>query len=311
VYLVVQYLLLQVPRSILIASPIASLLSILFTIGMAAKWKETLAIRASGGSLKRFFSYFLTLGIIISLCALVFGETLAPIATSRASWVRNTQILKNESRITFREGMLWLKGLDGSLIRIRDFVEDKNRILKVSIFEFSPSFELTRRIEAAEAEWIDGKWELKNAIVFDFENDTVTAHDSFTFFGLEEPNIFREEMKKTGEMNFKELYHYYKRLERAGFKNNRYVVELYGKLAQPLVNFVMIMFGIALALNSRWGGGIRAAGLGLVVIIVYLMVFAVSISLGNTGTLPPALAPWISPAIFCITGSYMFLKIRE
>ncbi len=311
VYLVFQYLLLQAPKSLLLASPIASLLSILFTIGMASKWKETVAIKASGGSIKRLFSSFLILGIIISMLVLILGETLVPMATRKASWVRTTKILKKESRITYREGVLWVKGLDGSLIRIRDFVEDKNRILKVSIFSFSPSFALTKRIEADEAEWIDGRWELKNATIFDFDHNRTTRHKSLVFTALEEPEIFREEIKKPWEMNFFELYGYYKRLERAGFKNNRYVVELYGKLAQPLVNFVMIIFGIALALNSRLGGGLRAAGLGLLVIVFYWMIFSVSISLGNTGTLPPALAPWVSPAIFGITGGYMFLRIKE
>jgi lipopolysaccharide export system permease protein len=118
-------------------------------------------------------------------------------------------------------------------------------------------------------------------------------------------------MKKPAEMNFMELYNYYKRLEKAGFRNNRYVVELYGKLAHPMVNFVMIIFGIALALNSRFGGGIRAAGLGLIVIVSYWMILSVSMSLGNTGTLPPAFAPWIGPAVFCIAGSYMYIKIKE
>lgn len=311
VYLVFQYLLLQIPRSILLASPIASLLSILFTIGMASKWKETVAIMASGGSTKRLFSSFLVLGIIISMLVLILGETLVPMATKKASWVRKIKIMKKSSRISYREGVLWLKGLDGSLIRIRDFVEDKNRILKVSIFSFSPSFKLTRRIEADEAEWIDGKWELKNVTVFDFSQNIVKKHKSFIFSALEEPRVFIEEMKKPEEMNFFELYAYYKRLEGAGFKNNRYVVELYGKLAHPLVNFVMILFGIAISLNSRWGGGIRAAGLGLIVIVFYWVVFSVSLSLGNTGTLPPALAPWLGPAIFCTAGSYMFLKIRE
>ncbi len=311
VFLVLQYLLLQVPRSLLLASPVASLLSILFTIGMASKWKETVAIRASGGSIKRLFSSFLILGIMISIVVLIFGETLAPLATRRASWLRITKILKKESKITFREGVLWLKGLDGSLIRIRDFVEDKDRILKVSIFSFSPSFDLTKRIEADEAEWNNGGWDLKNAIVFDFVRNTTTRHQSLVFAELEEPEIFREEMKKPAEMNFIELHAYYKRLEKAGFRNNRYVVELYGKLAHPLVNFVMIIFGIALALNSRWGGGIRAAGLGLIVIVSYWMIFSVSLSLGNTGTLPPELAPWFSPAVFCIAGCYMFVKIKE
>ncbi len=311
VNLVFQYLLLQAPRSFLFASPIASLLAILFTVGMASKWKETVAIKASGGSTRKLFSPFLILGIVISILVMIFGETIVPMATSKASWIRSTKILKKESRITYREGVLWVKGLDGSLIRIRDFVENKNKILKVSIFSFDSSFKLTKRIEADEAEWINGKWELKNVTVFDFNLNSIKRHSSLVFSALEEPEIFIEEIKRPEEMNFAELYTYYKRLERAGFKNNMYVVELYGKLANPFVNFIMIMFGIALALNSRWGGGIRAAGLGLIVIVTYWTIFSVSMSLGNTGALPPELAPWFSPAIFGIAGSYMFLRIKE
>ncbi|MEE8423244.1 MAG: LptF/LptG family permease, partial [Thermodesulfobacteriota bacterium] len=101
------------------------------------------------------------------------------------------------------------------------------------------------------------------------------------------------------------------RLERAGFKNNRYVIELYGKLANPLVNFVMILFGIAIALNSRVGGGMRAAGLGLLVVGAYFVIILVSTSLGNMGTLPPFLVPWVNPVVFGIAGCYMFLRIKE
>jgi len=310
-YLVLEYLLLHTPKQLILASPVASLLSVLLTIGMASKWKETVAIRASGGSLKRLFLSFLIIGVVISMLVLFLNETLVPVATSRSSWVRNTKILKKPSRITYREGVIWVKGLDGSLIRIRDFVEDKKKILKVSIFSFRPIFQLTRRIEADEAEWVDGKWELKNVTIFDFNSSETVKHKSFAFTALEEPKIFIEEMKKPEEMNFFELYNYYKRLERAGFKNNGYVVELYGKLAHPLINFVMIIFGIALALNRRLGGGVRAAGAGLMVIVFYWMLFSVIMSMGNTGILPPALAPWIGPVIFCTAGSYMYVRIRE
>ncbi|MCK5511355.1 MAG: LptF/LptG family permease [Thermodesulfovibrionia bacterium] len=310
IYLVFQYLLLQAPKSLLLVTPVASLLSILFTVGIASKWKETVAIRAAGGSLKKLFSSFLLLGIVISVSVLIFSETLAPLATRKAAWIRNIKILKKSPKITYREGALWLKGLDGSLIRIRDFVENKNKVLKISIFILSPSFEIQKRIEAEEAEWIDNRWKLKNATVFDFNNDT-KRHKALIYTGLEEPNIFREEMRKPGEMNFSELYAYYKRLENAGFKNLKYIVELYGKLAYPTVNFVMILFGVALALNARLGGGLRAAGLGLVVIIGYWLVLSISLSLGNTGTVSPALAPWIGPVVFGITGGYMFVRIKE
>lgn len=311
VYLVLQYFMLQIPKSLIIASPVVSLLSVLFTIGIASKWKETVAIRASGGSLKKLFSSFLILGIIISLFVLFFGETLAPMAARKALWVKNVKILKKTPKITYKEGVLWLKGLDGSLIRIRDFVEDKNRVLKVSIFNFNPSFKLIERIEAEEAEWTDGKWELKNVTVFDFDRNITARHKTVDFAGLEEPKIFQEEMRRPEEMTFVELYAYYKRLERAGFKNNRYVIELYGKLANPLVNFVMILFGIAIALNSRVGGGMRAAGLGLLVVGAYFVIILVSTSLGNMGTLPPFLVPWVNPVVFGIAGCYMFLRIKE
>jgi lipopolysaccharide export system permease protein len=308
---VLQYLLLLAPKSLLMVSPVASLLSILFTVGIASKWNETIAIRAAGGSLKRAFSSFLLLGIVISFSVLVLGETFAPLATRKASWIRTTKILKKTPRISYREGALWVKGLDGSLIRIKDFVEDKDIVLNMSIFTFNPSFRLIKRVEAGEAEWIGGRWVLKDAMVFDFSNNTTIRHDRLIFTGLEEPEIFSEELRKPWEMNFFELYAYYKRLENAGFRNLRYIVELYGKLAYPSVNFVMILFGISLALNTGLGGGLRAAGLGLLIAICYWLILSISLSLGNTGTIPPHLAPWISPAIFGIIGMYMFMKIRE
>lgn len=309
--LIIKYLLLQSPRVILYALPFASLFSILITIGIASKWRETIVIKASGNSTKQLFSSFLILGVIASLLALVLGETVVPAATRKAAWVRKVEILKESPRVIHREEALWLKGLDGSLIRIYGFVENDNRILKTSIFKFNPSFGLDSRIEADEAEWVDGKWNLKNVTVFNFSTNTTERHESLITTSLEEPKIFSEEMKKPKEMNFMELYSYYSRLEKAGFKNLKYLVRLYEKLAYPTINFIMVLFGISLSLNSKWGGGIKAAGMGIIISVVYWLLYSISISLGNTGILQPWLAPWISPLVFGISGSYLYMQIKE
>jgi lipopolysaccharide export system permease protein len=320
VHIVFQYLLHRAPKPLLLVTPIASLLSILFTVGIASKWRETVAIRAAGGSLKKLFSFFLLMGLMISVLVLLIGETLAPLATRKAASIRNTKILNKSPKIIYKEGALWVKGFDGSLVRIENFVEDRNKILRISIFSFTPDFALGRRIEAQEAEWIDGRWELKNATVFSFKENTTAKHEKLVFTALEEPKIFKDEMRKPDEMNFYELYSYYKRLENAGFKNLKYIVELYGKLAYPTVNFIMIIFGVALALNTKLGGGLRAAGLGLIVIIGYWLILSICLALGNTGLIYPEgntgliypeLAPWISPALFGISGWYMFRRIKE
>jgi lipopolysaccharide export system permease protein len=311
IYLIVLYLLLQTPRVILYALPFASLFSILITIGIASKWKETVVIKASGSSTRSLFSSFIIVGIIISLTALLLGETVVPAATSKAVYVRKAKILKQSLKIMQRETALWLKGLDGSLIRIDGFVEDENKILKTSIFKFNSSFGLEKRIEAHEAEWVNGAWNLKNVTIFDFKNQSTEKFDSFLSTSLEEPKIFREEIKKPAEMNFLELHAYYTRIQKAGFKNLKYLVRLYEKLAYPTINFVMILFGISLSLNTNWGGGLRAAGLGIIISILYWLLYSVSISLGNTGFLQPWLAPWISPIVFGIAGCVMYLQIRE
>lgn len=310
-YLTLQYLIYNCPKFILYASPMASLFAILITIGIASNLKETVAIKAGGGSLKKLFAAFLVLGAIISVFTFVVGETIVPAATRKAAYVRNVKILKRSPVITFREEALWLKGLDGSLIRIRDFVQDSDKILQTSIFSFDPNFKLEKRIESEEAEWADGAWKLKNSTVFNLDTRMREQHDILVSNAMDEPKIFKEEVKKPDEMNFMELKDYYNRLEKAGFKNLKYKVQLYEKLALPTVNFVMIVFGVALALNTRWGGGIRAAGLGIVVTIFYWLAYTVSTSLGNAGAIMPWLAPWIGPVVFGITGSLMYVNIKE
>jgi lipopolysaccharide export LptBFGC system permease protein LptF len=69
VILIVQYLLLQTPRVILYALPFASMFSILITIGIASRWRETVIIKAAGSSTKKIFSCFLVLGGIITILA--------------------------------------------------------------------------------------------------------------------------------------------------------------------------------------------------------------------------------------------------
>jgi lipopolysaccharide export system permease protein len=73
----------------------------------------------------------------------------------------------------------------------------------------------------------------------------------------------------------------------------------------------MMLFGLALALNTKWGGGIRSAGLGVIVSVFYWLIYSVSISFGNTGTVPPWFAPWIGPVIFGIVGGIMYMKIKD
>jgi lipopolysaccharide export system permease protein len=308
--IVAQYLLLLIPRFLVYSLPIASLLAVLITTGIASKWNETLIVRASGGSLKRLFLSFLVVGLLITLLGFFLNEVVVPASTRKASWIRNVKILKRSQRITYSERALWMRGLDGSLIRIGDFVEDKDSVLNVSIFNFDPGFRLIRRIEAKRAEWVGNGWVFRDVIVYELNEGTTQRFRRLFSTTIEEPRIFREEMRRPEEMSFAELYRYYSRLEKAGFRNTKYVIRLYEKLTYPIINFIMVLFGLSLALNTGRGGGIWSAGIGVLVIVLFWFVYTLSISLGNTGVIPPWSAPWIAPLLFGVAGSLLFVKIR-
>lgn len=309
--LVIQYLLFLTPRFLVYSFPIASLLSILITTGIASKWRETITVRASGGSLRRLFSSFLIIGLLITILSFFLNEMVVPASIRKASEIRNVKILDRSPRITHGEKALWLRGLDGSLIRIGDFVEGRDSILSVSIFNFDSEFTLLKRTEAEMAEWVGDGWVLKNVIVYYLDEKRTLRFKTLFSTALEEPKIFREEMKMPEEMSFVELYQYYNRLERAGFRNVKYIIRLYEKLAYPTINFIMVLFGLSLALNAGWGGGIWSAGIGIVIVVIYWLIYSISISLGNTGVIPAWGAPWVGPVFFGIAGAILFLRIKE
>ncbi|GAB4537250.1 MAG: LptF/LptG family permease [Thermodesulfovibrionia bacterium] len=308
---VLEYLLLHTPRFLVYSSPIASLLSILITIGIASRWGETIAIRASGVNLRRLFSSFLIISLLITLSAFFMNEVIVPSSMRKATWIRNVKILRLSPRITYGEGVIWLKGLDGSIIRIGNFVEEGNGLIDVSIFSLDKDFRLIKRIEAEKGEWRGNEWILEDATEYDINREITINHKRFPITTIEEPDIFRREAKSPDEMNFVELYHYYSRLERAGFKNNKYIIRLYEKLAYPMINLIMVLFGISLSLNARLGGGIWATGIGIITVVLYWLVYSIGISLGNTGAIPAWTAPWLAPILFTIAGSLLFLRIRE
>ena len=81
-------------------------------------------------------------------------------------------------------------------------------------------------------------------------------------------------------MGIGELSRYTKRLKKAGFKNTKLIVDLNSKVSFPLINLFMVLFGIALSMRSKVGGGLFVAGLGLLISALYWVTYTFLLSLG-------------------------------
>jgi lipopolysaccharide export system permease protein len=310
----IHYAALNLPKYLYYLLPMSLLICSLFVFSQASRYKEIAVIKAAGGRLKGLFSQFIFLGVLFSLFSFFLGEFVMPNFSERALDLRK-RFMEGGEKLSFKEGTLWLRARDGALVRMEIYIPDSNRARGVSIFMMDSS-SLKKRVEAEEAFWdkkqdTKGIWKLKNAIVYDLEEGTVTAIPEMDYTQLESPDLFSKSLKAIDEMGIRELYKYTKRLQNAGVNNTKLIVDLHSKIAYPLTNLFLMLLGISFSVMGRVGGGLFAAGIGFLISVLYWLAYTFVLSMGYARILPPLFAAWIVPILFGVVAAYFFYKIPE
>ncbi|MBI5102617.1 MAG: LptF/LptG family permease [Nitrospirae bacterium] len=303
------YCLYNVPKYLVYLLPMSLLISGMFTFSQAGRRKEITAIKAAGGRLRSLFYPFIWAGVLMGLFAFGVGEIIAPEASKRAVDLKN-DLASNTRKTTFDGGMLWLRGIDGSPVRIDIYIAEKKMAGGVSIFVLGKDF-LKERITAGRAFWDGSAWLLEDVTRYNAESGEISRLKQMRYDNLESPELFAREIKTTDEMDISELYHYMQRLKNAGFRNIKLAVDINSKISFPLINIFMMMLGISLPLRIGTGGGMLSAGLGLIISLIYGFGYTFFLSLGYAGIFHPLFAAWLMPVIFSVISVYLFMKIPE
>lgn len=326
--LLFMYFLYSIPRYLLYLLPMAILLSSLFVFSIAIKRKEIVAIKASAGRIKYLLSPFILTGVLLVLFGFVLGEIIVPVFSMKNKDITN-RIIKKQKSSSFKEGVLYLKGKDGDVIRIGLYVPEGNLSREVSIYKIGKDG-IEERIDAEEAHWLGGQWRLEDVKILNFRNGKVASIKELDYEGIPSLEVFRSEALKIEEMTIIELIRYHKRLKDAGFKNIKLLVDINSRLSYSLVNLFMLILGMSLSLShdfsenrlfklltphkvkeSNIGGGIIAGGLGFLISMTYWFGYSFCLSLGYAGAIPPILAPWLMPIIFGAISFYLYNLIPE
>jgi lipopolysaccharide export LptBFGC system permease protein LptF len=89
----------------------------------------------------------------------------------------------------------------------------------------------------------------------------------------------------------------------------RLKVQLYKKLAFPIITFVMAVLAIPFALSAGKRGAVAGVATAIGVAVVYSLVSGLFEAMGNISQLPPVLAAWAPDVIFALVGGYLILKV--
>ena len=314
------YLVNLTPSMIYQIAPLAVLIAALVTFGVLNRNSEIIAMKATGISLYRLVIPIVSIAAILAVGLFLFDQYDLPQANRRQDALRN--IIKGRPPQTFlHPEQQWIFGQPhtGEPSRIfyyQFFDPDRDEFANLSIFEIDPStFQLERRIFAARVYWDQdsGSWRFQKGWVRDFDVSSVpTSFREFqqtTFPEIhEDPGYFKKEDLQSQEMSFGQLENYIRDLRQSGFDTMRLSVQLWQKLAYPLVTIVMAVLAIPFALSMGRRGSLSAIAVAIAVALAYWVVNGLFSAMGNVDYLPALMAAWSSDVLFGLVGGYLLLR---
>jgi LPS export ABC transporter permease LptG/LPS export ABC transporter permease LptF len=313
------YLLNLMPSMIYQITPLAVLIAALVTFGSLNRNSEIIAMKATGISLYRLVVPIVSIGAILAISLFLFDQFYLPQANRRQEALHN--IIKGKpAQTVLHPEQNWIfgqphSGEPGRIFYYQFFDPERNQFANLSIFEFDPSsFQLSRRIFAARAVWdrSSDSWLFLNGWQRNIAGANVTEYREFqqTSFAEihEDPSYFKKESLQAQEMNFGQLDRYISDLRQSGFDTMRLRVDLWHKLAYPLVCIIMAVLAIPFALSMGRRGSLTGIAVAIAVALAYWVVDGLFGAMGNVNYLPAALAAWSSDAIFGLIGGYLLLR---
>lgn len=310
---IVSYHLYTLPSIVASMMPACVLLGALITFGLFSRNHEIVAMKANGISLYRIAGPVVAFALFACLLNFLLNEYITPAANRRAEHTIYAEIQKNKEWGVFKDNQIWYKS-QNAIYNFKLYVAAENKLKGVTINYLGPQFQLTSRIDAREAAWKGDHWELQDVLRTTFAGKEFPLFErlpSLTADLVEKPEDLRIVQKSADQMGFRELRSYIRKLSQEGYDATRYETDLHGKIAFVFVSLILALIGVAFPMRTERSGGIaQGIGIGVIIGFSYWFVFAFTLSLGRSGTLPPIAAAWATNVVLGVVAFAMFRKVN-
>ena len=312
--LAAEYLLALIPLRLTEILPVAAMLAALLSLGNLSRRKELVAAMSGGVHPWRCVRPILWVGFALSLLCLGMGEYVSPAASriTRKIWAENVRHLSFQRRVRYDN--LTAAGTGGLFYSVGTLDTEKGRMEDVLV-DRSEAGRPASQIRAATADWRKDRWVFSNGVVRTFKTDGVEISSQRKFASLEmksreSPKDLVPPEENTESLGYQSLKRHIRRLKNLGVPTRELEVDLYGKLALPWANLIVLLLGIPFAFQKN-DGKVKAVGFALGVSFFYFGLMQVGRALGQKPWCPPWLGSWMADMIFGVVGTWMFVRMRK
>ena len=303
--------LLNLPSVIVFSIPMGVLLSTVMVLNKLSLSSEITVMRACGISLNRIAKPVFIFAIFMSLCTFVINESIAPVMTKTskdlALWsLGQKNIPEGKENFVFKE-------ISSSYGLKRLFYVgrcEKKTLYNVTVLDNSKEGTI-QVLQAREGKTSPKGWEFDKGAIYTIQNkgkvlNTTLFDNSVVKFGLD----LSKELNKNlaGEMNFIALSKYLLSDKVPEDMRNTYMVQLFDKIALPLITIVFVLIGVPLAVTPPRVRYNRGFLLSILIIFIYYVLHALAVSMGSTGKISPFIASWLPDIILGILGGLLYYR---
>jgi len=315
--ILLQYYSAFLPSIFTIVTPISALLATLYSLGNLNRQNEIIAMKAGGISTLSIIAPYLFMGLIISLLSFVIDNEFVPNAYQRYNTIKNEQIEKpgkNERIEIIKDVTLY--GADYRIYYAKNYNTRTETLNGLIILQHDDQGNLTARITADKAEYINDKWILYDCAIYRLTKTGARVGAPAYFKEKiwppnEKPKDFARSKHQTQFMSVFELYRYAKKLAKNNQAPAGILIDLYNKVSFSFVSFVIVLIGLPFALMKNKGGTFVYIGIGLGISFLYYFTLIFCGYMGKAGFMPPFISSWLANIIFSIAGLIMLSKTSK
>jgi LPS export ABC transporter permease LptG len=314
------YYLTMLPLIFIQTSPVAALLSLLYTLGTLSMHNEIIAMRNAGLSIIRITRPLILIGLLLSIVNFWLNESVMPYALKNQEYLKEEVFEKKEKDTPQDKPItnLAFYGRKNRLFFVNTFDINKTEMQGVVILQQDSIQNMVKKIVADKAKWEYDSWRFFRCYIYTFDASGQISGDPNYMESIKTDiedspeEIFRQK-NKVASMDIFELFDYIQRLRHSGAEETvrNLKVDLYNKLTSPFVSMVIILAGIPFAITTRRGVGFFGSmGICVGISFLYYVTSAFSLALGKAGLLHPLLAASLPHILFILMGIILIRRHR-
>jgi lipopolysaccharide export system permease protein len=291
------------------AVPMALLVATSLTVSLLVVEGELFGMRACGISAPRALLPVLAIVTVIAPLYFLLNNVVVPRTNALADELKRTEI-KGEyysHQRERREAGYWYRS-GNQLLEAARFDPDRGWAQDITIFDLGEDGLPTGRTDASRGQHIgQGWWRLANPMRIELNGHRLERVPAPRHAQLGE-TVHAE--VDTMHMSVRGIAHEVERVEADGFDATPFRVDYHARIAEPfaciLLPAVVLFFAVG---GPPFPGPAQTLLVGGILGVSYILMVAVSLSLGRGGAVPPVVGAWSPSILFSTLAGYFLLRL--